>query len=108
MFVKFALTIFAGGVLAFFSLPDQEAGFRVFVFSTAFLILVFAAGRIIESFGHKNERYRTPQMSSRYETDLSSRDAPKADWSTSGVDPRDPNLTWQYRLNDQRLGRLRG
>ncbi|MGX5805919.1 hypothetical protein ACWGS9_32600 [Bradyrhizobium sp. Arg314] len=29
-----------------------------------------------------------------------------SDWSTSGVDSNDPNLVWQYRLNDLRSDRF--
>ncbi|RRI01750.1 hypothetical protein EH240_13970 [Mesorhizobium tamadayense] len=112
MLMKLAFTIFAGGVLAYFALPDQEAGLRMLGFSTAFLILSLAAVSVIAFLTHKLGRYRLPsslQVSS-CDDDLPLHDAAKPDrspWSTSGVNPKDPNLIWQYRLNDRRVGRFK-
>ncbi|WP_244731009.1 hypothetical protein [Mesorhizobium sp. 113-3-3] len=80
-------------------------------FSTAFLILCLATVSVIAFLTHKLGRYRLPSslQLSRCDDDLPLHDAAKPDrsaWSTSGVNPKDPNLIWQYRLNDRRLGRF--
>lgn len=102
MFTKIAFTIFAGGVLAYFVLPDQEAGFRMLGFSTAFLILAVATACVIAFLNRLvvRSRFSAPLQRSRVDDGLSSRNTVKADWSTSGVNPSDPNQVWQYRLND--------
>ncbi|WP_027054611.1 hypothetical protein [Mesorhizobium erdmanii] len=113
MLIRFAFAIFAGGVLAFFALPDQEAGIRMLSFSTAFLILSLAAVCVIAFLTRKLGRYyrlRSSLQPSRCDDDLPLHDAAKferSSWSTSGVNPKDPNLIWQYRLNDRRLGRFK-
>ncbi len=112
MFMRFAFAIFAGGVLAFFALPDQEAGLRMLSFSTAFLILSLAAVCVIELLTHSIGRYRlrSPLQPSRCDDDLPLHDAAKVERparSTSGVNPEDSKVAWQYRVNDQRLGRFR-
>ncbi|RVC87498.1 MAG: hypothetical protein EOS31_12005 [Mesorhizobium sp.] len=112
MFMRFAFAIFAGGVLAFFALPDQEAGFRMLSFSTAFLILSLAAVCVIAFLTRKLGRYRlrSSLQPSRCDDDLPLHDAAKFErsaWSTSGVNSKDPNLIWQYCLNDRRLGRFK-
>ncbi|MER8823239.1 hypothetical protein NKH70_26230 [Mesorhizobium sp. M0991] len=112
MFMRFAFAIFAGGVLAFFALPDQEAGLRMLSFSTAFLILSLAAVCVIEFLTRSIGRYRlrSPLQPSRCDDDLPLHDAAKVErsaWSTSGVNPKDSKLAWQYRVNDQRLGRFK-
>ncbi|MER9319683.1 hypothetical protein NKI31_30035 [Mesorhizobium sp. M0659] len=112
MLMRFAFAIFAGGVLASFALPDQEAGLRLLSFSTAFLILSLAAVCVIEFLTRSIGRYRlrSSLQPSRYDDDLPLHDAAKFErsaWSTSGVNPKDPNLVWQYRVNDQRLGRFK-
>lgn len=112
MFMRFAFAIFAGGVLAFFALPDQEASLRMLSFSTAFLILSLAAVCVIEFLTRSIERYRlrSSLQPSRCDDDLPLHDAAKVErsaWSTSGVNPKDSKLAWQYRVNDQRLGRFK-
>lgn len=112
MFVRFAFAIFAGGVLAFFALPDREASLRMLNFSTACLILSLAAVCVIELLTRSLVRYR-PRSSlqpPRCDDDLPLHDAAKVErsaWSTSGVNPKDSKLVWQYRVNDQRLGRFK-
>ncbi|MER9312180.1 hypothetical protein NKI51_23130 [Mesorhizobium australicum] len=112
MFMRFAFAIFAGGVLAFVALPDQEAGLRMLSFSTAFLILSLSAVCVIEFLTHSigRHRLRSSLQLSRCDDDLPLHDAAKFErsaWSTSGVNPQDPKLAWQYRVNDQRLGRFK-
>ncbi|RVD07788.1 MAG: hypothetical protein EOS73_32000 [Mesorhizobium sp.] len=110
MLMRFAFAIFAGGVLAFFALPDQEAGLRMLSFSTAFLILSLAAVCVIAFLTRKLGRYRSSLQPSRCDDDPPLHDAAKFErsaWSTSGVNPKDPNLMWQYCLNDRRLGRFK-
>ncbi|MGX5832048.1 hypothetical protein [Mesorhizobium sp. 43Arga] len=111
MLMKLALTIFTGGVLAYLTLPDRDAGLRVLGFSTIFLILAFALICVIEFLIHRTRRYRlrTPLQPSRLDDDLpmpGTARPRRSDWSTSGVDSKDPNQVWQYRLNDLRSGRF--
>ncbi|MGX5845004.1 hypothetical protein ACWGTI_30440 [Mesorhizobium sp. ArgA1] len=111
MLMKLALAIFTGGVLAYFTLPDQEAGLRVLCFSTTFLILAFAAACVIEFLMHRTWlcRLRAPLQPSSLDDELPLLGTAKprhSDWSTSGVDSKDPNLVWQYRLNDSRSDRF--
>ncbi len=111
MLIKFAFVIFCGGVLAIFALPDHEAGFRLFAFSTIFLILSFVATSITDYASRKLSRSRHARVgvASPEADDLPTDPASqtdRSDWSQSGVDPSDPAMVWQYRTNDQRLGRF--
>ncbi|AVA23919.1 hypothetical protein NXC24_PA00276 (plasmid) [Rhizobium sp. NXC24] len=108
MLMKLALTVFAGSVLGFLALPDHDAGLRMLGFSTAFLIATFAVVRVIELLARGIERrqFRPRQQPARFNDELPFRNPSEPDWSTSGVDPNDLNLVWQYRLNDLRLGRF--
>lgn len=113
MIIPFAFIVFCGGVLAFFALPDNDVALRVLTFSTAFSIALCALALVFVALSQKLGNYqrgrRTNRLSTSFDDDYGTGDvtsSARSDWATSGVNPSDPALSWQYRQNDARLGRF--